>query len=374
MWPSAYLARWWQAGASGGAPVGPAMATVRSVAARTALTIRCIAVGYIVLQLIIWHSFYSADPWRLAGPAVAVAWAAVIVARLRRSWPGWQLAGLDTGVHAALALGAMWCVPAAMRGDTSNWLYIVMAGQLVVPAWFAPTAVSAPLALMSAAAYWAGATMSPGPGSASTSPAAAAVLLITVAAVAWAAAWSLQRWATAADAELALADRDSRDQYVLLSRDIERREHERLLHDTVLNTMTALARGAGGDARGVVGRCRHDVTLMEYVLGDPGDPHDPGERPGNGEPQRNGEPPGNAEPQGGSTAASWPRSRPSPSRCALVASTCTSRSRATFLALPGNLDGTLLPPLPRRSPSPAHQSGRPCPAACRPSRCRSSSR
>jgi signal transduction histidine kinase len=269
------------------------MATVRSVAARTALTIRCIAVGYIVLQLIIWHSFYSADPRRLAGPAVAVTWAAVIVARLRRSWPGWQLAGLDTGVHVALALGAMWCVPAAMRGDTSNWLYIVMAGQLVVPAWFAPTAVSAPLAVMSAAAYWAGATMSPGPGSASTSPAAAAVLLITVAAVAWAAAWSLHRWASAADAELALADRDSRDQYVLLSRDIERREHERLLHDTVLNTMTALARGGGGDARGVVGRCRHDVTLMEYVLGDPGDP---GELPANGEPQRNGEPPGNAEP------------------------------------------------------------------------------
>ena len=295
MWPPADLARWRRAGASGGAPVGPAMATVRSVAARTALTIRCIAVGYIVLQLVIWHSFYSADPWRLAGPAVAMAWAAIIVARLRRSWPGWQLAGLDTGVQVALALGAMWCVPAAMRGDTSNWLYIVMAGQLVVPAWFAPTAVSAPLAVMSAAAYWAGATMSPGPGSASTSP-AAAVLLITVAAVAWAAAWSLHRWANAADAELALADRDSRDQYVLLSRDIERREHERLLHDTVLNTMTALARGGGGDARGVVGRCRHDVTLMEYVLGDPGEPHDPGELPANGEPQRNGEPPGNAEP------------------------------------------------------------------------------
>src|SRR6266704_908301 len=97
MWPPAYLARWRKAGASGGAPVGPAMATVRSVAARTALTIRCIAVGYIALQVIIWHSFYGADPRRLAGPAVAVAWAAVIVARLRRSWPGWQLAGLDTG-------------------------------------------------------------------------------------------------------------------------------------------------------------------------------------------------------------------------------------------------------------------------------------
>jgi len=89
--------------------------------------------------------------------------------------------------------------------------------------------------------------------------------------VAWCAAWSLYRWARAADAALALADRQSREQYVMLSRDIERREHERLLHDTVLNTLTALSRSAGGCAPGVVGRCRHDVTLMEYVLSLPPD-------------------------------------------------------------------------------------------------------
>jgi signal transduction histidine kinase len=247
------------------------MTTVRSVAARTALTLRCIVAGYVAVQVAIWHSFYAADPWRLAGPVTAVAWVGVIVAYLRRSWPGWRLACADSGIHVALALGLMWCVPAAMRGDTSNWLFIAMAGQLVVPAWFARTRVLVPLAVASGAAYWAGTVIWPGPVPGGNFPVAAAYLLLTVAAVAWCAAWSLYRWATAADAALALADRSSREHYVMLSRDIERREHERLLHDTVLNTLTALAREGGGGATGVVGRCRHDVTLMEYVLSIPGE-------------------------------------------------------------------------------------------------------
>jgi signal transduction histidine kinase len=54
-----------------------------------------------------------------------------------------------------------------------------------------------------------------------------------------------------------------------LSRNIERREHERLLHDTVLNTLTALARAGPGDAAGVVSRCRRDVALIEAALNDP---------------------------------------------------------------------------------------------------------
>jgi hypothetical protein len=269
MWPPAYLARWRVADASGSASAGPALTTVKSVAARTALTIRCIVIGYVVVQVAIWHLFYTADPWRLAGPAIGVAWAAAIVVYLRRSWPGWQVACLDSAVHVALAIGLMWSVPIAMRGDTSNWLFILMAGQIVIPAWFAPTRVLVPLALLSGVAYWAGTVMLPGPVPNSNSPVAAGYLLITVAAVAWCAAWSLYRWATAADAALALADRDSREHYVVLSRDIERREHERLLHDTVLNTLTALARSGGGGSAGVVGRCRHDVTLMEYVLSIP---------------------------------------------------------------------------------------------------------
>jgi signal transduction histidine kinase len=266
---------------AGIAPVGPAMTALRAVAARTVSFIRCAVIAYIAVQVVIWHSFYWAEAWRLAGPAAAVAWEAAVVAYLRRRWPPWPLAGLDSGLHVLLALGAGWCVPAAMRGDTANWLYIAMAGQLFAPAWLAPTAVAAPLAVASGAAYWADAAAAPAAASGS-SPAGAGILLLVIAVAAWSARRMLERSAAGADVRLAQADRDAREQRVVVSRSTERREHERLLHDTVLNTLTALARPArGAPARGaparadpdeVVGRCRRDVALMEYALSDPGGP------------------------------------------------------------------------------------------------------
>ena len=80
MWSPGYGARRWAADASCRAAAGPAMTTLRSVAARIARTVRCVAIAYIVVQVVIWHSFYAADPWRLAGPAAAVAWATAMVA------------------------------------------------------------------------------------------------------------------------------------------------------------------------------------------------------------------------------------------------------------------------------------------------------
>jgi hypothetical protein len=247
------------------------MTALRSIAARAACSVRCIAVAYIATQVAIWHSFYAADPWRLTEPAAAVGWA---VAYLLRRWPAWPLAGIDSAVYVALGLSAGWCVPPVMHGDAANWLFIAIESQLVVPGWFAPTAVAAPLLLASGAAYWAGeaATGSAPIGSGGNSPAAATVVLLAIAVAHCCGRQMLYRRASSADAALARADLDSREQYVVLSRSIERREHERLLHDTVLNTLTALARGGSGD--GVIGRCRHDVTLMEYALSGPGDPAD----------------------------------------------------------------------------------------------------
>ena len=100
------------------------------------------------------------------------------------------------------------------------------------------------------------------------------VLLLVVLAGHWTARGMLYRRAARADLGFATADQEARDQYVVLSRNIERREHERLLHDTVLNTLTAISRGAGGPAA-VVARCRQDIALLEHVLTDSGDPADP---------------------------------------------------------------------------------------------------
>ncbi len=259
-------------------PAGPAITALRAVAVSTACVIRCLTIAYIALQVAIWHSFYSADPWRLAGPLAAMGWAALVVAYLRGRWgQAWWRDGLDSAASVLLALGAGWCVPPAVRGDTTNWLYIAMVGQLFVPAWLAPLASAAPLALFSAAAYLAGTVVTPAARAGGSSAVVSAAVLVAIAAAAWCARLLLERGAFAADATLATADREAREQRVALSRTTERREHERLLHDTVLNTLTAVGRAGGADTGGadpgqLVGRCRRDVALLQYVLSDAGDP------------------------------------------------------------------------------------------------------
>jgi signal transduction histidine kinase len=98
---------------------------------------------------------------------------------------------------------------------------------------------------------------------------AAAILLVMVAGVHVFGRRQLYSRAAAADAALDEADRAASEQYVILSRNIEQREHERLLHDTVLNTLTALARAGRDDVAEAVDRCRQDVALIESVLSDP---------------------------------------------------------------------------------------------------------
>ena len=261
---------WWQlSGDSATAPIGPAMTTLRSVVARLASLTRGAGIAYIAVQVAIWHSFYAADPWRLAGPVAAAAWAAAVTAYLRRRWPAPLFVCLDTAVYVTLALSAQACVAPAIRGAAPSWLLISMWSQLIVPAWYAPAAFAVPLALASPLAYFVGAERATGTGSRATM--LATILLVVAAGVHSYVRRQLYRRAAAADAALAEADRAAGEQYVILSRNIERREHERLLHDTVLNTLTALARAGRDDVAEVMSRCRHDVALIEGVLSDPAD-------------------------------------------------------------------------------------------------------
>ena len=50
---------------------GPAMAVIWSVVARVAAVVRGAAAVYVVVQVVIWHDYYAAHPWYLAGPAAA---------------------------------------------------------------------------------------------------------------------------------------------------------------------------------------------------------------------------------------------------------------------------------------------------------------
>jgi signal transduction histidine kinase len=259
--------------AAAGVPDGPALTALRSVVARIAAIVRGVGVAYVAAQLIIWHQFYAGSPWHLAGPLAAVLWAVLVVAYLRGHWPSWPLAALDSGFYLVLALSAGWCVPSGIRGQAASWLFIAMASQLIVLAWFAPAVVSAPVALASGAAFLAGTALAQGsqPTPRGAMVPMVAALLVVTATIHMLGRRLVYRRAAIADVALAAADQDAQDQFVVLSRNVERREHERLLHDTVLNTLTALARPGTGSGAGAVARCQHDVALMEQALGHPGD-------------------------------------------------------------------------------------------------------
>jgi signal transduction histidine kinase len=245
------------------------MTTLRTVIAWLAAMVRFAGTAYIVVQVLIWHSFYTAAPWRLAAPALAVAWAATVMVYLRRRWPSPFLACVDSAVYVALALGAQECVPPAVRDNTFSWLVIAMTGQLAVPAWYAPGALSVVLVLSSPAAYWIGAMLEPVTSGRTLT--GSAIFLVILGLVHLYGRRELYGRAAAADADLDRADHAAGEQYAILRSTIERREYERLVHDTVLNTLTALARVGRGDVAEVVNRCRQDVALIEGTLSDPDD-------------------------------------------------------------------------------------------------------
>jgi signal transduction histidine kinase len=237
------------------------MTTLRSLITHLATMIRYAGIAYIVVQVAIWHSFYVESPWRAAAPALAVVWAVAAALYLRRHQPSELLTWADAAVYLALALAAQGGVPLQVRDSAFSWLVIVMSGQLIVPAWFAP----GPLAALLALAYLAGAEL--WPVTSLKMMTGAAILLLAVGLVHGWGRRVLYGRAASADADVARADQAAREQYAILCRNIERREHERLLHDTVLNTLTAVARGSGDAVAEVVTRCRQDVALPEAALG-----------------------------------------------------------------------------------------------------------
>ncbi len=192
------------------------MTTLRSVIAYLASMVRCAGIAYIVVQVAIWHSFYTADPWRLAGPG-----------------RGRGLGGSGSGLPAqtlALALSRLRgfrrlrgarARRAGVRAARRPRRRAQLAGHRHVGPAHRPRVVRArravrvPLALASPVAYWAGAMRQPGTDIRTLT--GAAVLLVIVGIVHAYGRRVLYRRAAAADAALAEADQAASEQYAILS-------------------------------------------------------------------------------------------------------------------------------------------------------------
>jgi hypothetical protein len=97
----------------------------------------------------------------MPAPVAALAWGGMTVAYLRHRQPGWRLVCVDTAVYTVLAFCAAWCVPAAIRGEAGSWLFILVTTQSVTPVWFAPRALSVPLAVLPGIAFGVGTALAP---------------------------------------------------------------------------------------------------------------------------------------------------------------------------------------------------------------------
>ena len=261
------------------------MAVLDTLIIRITVLLRGIALAEMVVQVIIWHSFYLASPWLLWGPAVALAWGGMTIAYLRRNRPTWQFVCADAAVYSVLAFGAAWCVPAAIRGEAGSWLFILVTTQALLPLWLGPRALSLPLAGAPVISFGLGTALAPASRLVGTDPRQASLtLLFVVVALHWLVRRALCGRAMKADDALAAAHQEARDQYVILSENIERREQDRLMHDTILNTLTAIARSGGTPA--AISHCRGDIALLEGALSESGGTQPGGagaaDRPGTG--------------------------------------------------------------------------------------------
>ena len=107
-----------------GAAAGPAMTVLVSVAARIAAALRLIGIGYVVLQVIIWHSFYLASPGLLWAPAVTAGWGALAAWYLRRGrcagrWSAWTVRYMPGSRSPRPGACRSRC--AASRGTGCSW-------------------------------------------------------------------------------------------------------------------------------------------------------------------------------------------------------------------------------------------------------------
>jgi signal transduction histidine kinase len=247
------------------------------VTIRILIVLRCAQVGFLVVFVVAWWAdWYGQHPVQVVAPAAVVAWCVFfIVAVAPGSRPEARLAdgaatraggvtlplvAADVLVAVVSGAGTSLVTPPAFRGDSSSWVFIGLATTAVVAAsclgWWWFTAAL----LGMAAANFAGA-----PGH-RAQVVASTMLLTALGFVIKGGFGRLRSVALAADTWLnATFDRRMADA-VAQARAVDAREQERMIHDTVLNTLTAVGWGAGGDVAIVRTRCGRSVDTVQALL------------------------------------------------------------------------------------------------------------
>ncbi|MEX5634663.1 sensor histidine kinase [Parafrankia sp. FMc2] len=251
-----------------------------TVAVRAFAALRILHVAYLVGYVVVWRSWYTIHPAGLA-PAVAMAvWGvvfALVVLALGRL-PRLLVAG-NVLLAAAVGAGAALCLPAQSTGGTGTWVFSASTHAAVVAAWACRRRAFTGVVVLLVTAFLTGGaaaqvTLDGEATGANQTPLVraliSAVLLVGIATLFRVAIVRLGVIATDADTRLGTAAAERQAADVTAARRRDRRERERMLHDTVLNTLTGIAWGGGvRDRPGTVltaEQCRYAIDAVRTML------------------------------------------------------------------------------------------------------------
>ncbi|CAO5147859.1 Histidine kinase [Frankia sp. AiPs1] len=241
----------------------------------TTITVRTLAVLRVLwgvtaaLHLVVWWSWYERHLAAFAGMLMVLAWAFayLAVSLLRGLGPALVVANVAVGVAAALLAGAL--LPPALVGGLGTGVFLACshaaitagscAGRRVFGASLAALAaalvVGAVLAGQVAAAFGGTTAGDPptvvraaaDPGDGPRRVAVAILLLVSMSLLVRMAVRHLGVITAEADGWLRAAADQHRTERIAAARAQAERERERVVHDTVLNTLAGIAWGAGDD-------------------------------------------------------------------------------------------------------------------------------
>ncbi|MCK9929201.1 ATP-binding protein [Frankia sp. Mgl5] len=252
-----------RSGAAGG-DVGPNEAGLGVRMSRTLGLLRLVAVLFGIAVLLADAGWYG-SPARLALPAVAACWGVVFGVLCLTRGLGRDLAAGELLMGLVVAGCAPWAVPPGELATGPNWVLLRLIGTGLTIVWCFPPAVWLPAVLAFVTLYTAVVHEIAAPSALEAALPAGAVIAVPLAFAA--VIGRMRRGARRCDEWLALAHTRRRGRGIVTARRQDVAESDRLVHDTVLNTLTGIAwgaRDAGG--KSVHARCRQSVAICEDLL------------------------------------------------------------------------------------------------------------
>jgi signal transduction histidine kinase len=230
-----------------------------TILVRTFAILHALSVLFLLCYVAVWWPWYATHPVGMAAVAVTAAWGATFVVVSLRRGIGTALAAVNVAVAVILGVAAPLFMPEETLGAPWTWLFATTTHACVVAAWVFPEWVFVAVVVAVAGAAAAGA---PAPSRLGT----ALVLLVVFAPSFRMVIGRLRRLAARADRRLEHAAARRRVEAVAAARARDRRERERVLHDTVLNTLTGIGWGGGIDVALARRRCGEAAVAVRELL------------------------------------------------------------------------------------------------------------